>query len=161
MRKRVRNELWYCCPSELPVGGTCSKTCSSSGSSSSSFPLARSSHLRCFWMLHAMHRKVCVFFFPCAHRDVAFNVCKSRCWPLVDFVHDTCGANRYGGTISTDSYSCAKGCAGMKDQKEEDPDKFCKIPASKRLDECDKDCSDKSHDPANVAQCQYGCQYWQ
>lgn len=67
---------------------------------------------------------------------------------------------RYGGTIATQSYDCAKGCASMKDGKVGDINKYCKLDPSHRFSACEKSCKDASGNKAGVEQCEYGCGYW-
>lgn len=79
----------------------------------------------------------------------------------VDGCFERCVA-KYGGTIATASYACAKGCAGMKHQKVAEMQLYCKMRTSKRYSTCfEKNCKKSSSSPASVAECQYGCGWWE
>ena len=76
---------------------------------------------------------------------------------------DACFARcvaKYGGTIADQSYSCAKGCAGMSGQKVSDKNKFCKDDPADRYSKCESSCKSASSDPDKQAECTYGCGYW-
>ena len=67
---------------------------------------------------------------------------------------------KFGGSIEDQSYYCAKGCAGMSNQKVADTDKFCRVAKASRETTCKADCSSASADPAKQAQCGFGCGFW-
>lgn len=71
--------------------------------------------------------------------------------------------NKYGGTIegSDEAYYCSKGCAGMDGGKVKEKQKFCRVAASRRFQECDKECDASSGNKTRVSCCKYGCEWWE
>ena len=68
---------------------------------------------------------------------------------------------KYGGTIATAAYDCAKGCAGMSGGKVADEEKFCTFAAgAARFAACEAYCPHASGDAAKRAECSYGCAFW-
>jgi len=71
--------------------------------------------------------------------------------------------SKYGGKIADqgDAYMCGKGCAGLKGGAVEDRTKLCKYDQSERQAKCKKQCSGASSSSQKVAECEYGCDFWE
>ena len=78
----------------------------------------------------------------------------------VDACFSRC-VQKYGGSIETGAYSCAKGCASMSNGKVVDKDKLCKYSSGpERYSACVRGCADAGKSTKTLQQCQYGCVYW-